>query len=482
MKKALLTALLLVPFFSLAQEEKIYLKVQSPLDPTYTSGCQAYPTIAEHQQMLNEQASQQPTDPNISYGSWEYQYTTTIYENATSCGYRYHFKRSYSRFGTERDPQWTSAESHGTFEQVPNCPPQPRNENDTEYQKHFIMWEHPSRSWLCYSPEKLAEVDSCGDTTDSIDNMLVSNESGVSCMAKEDGSVCPVTSDGSITLNSTGQEVFFYKLDETKESDSCYYPQEKDGNHSDVPDIPDEPGECSDFNGLGLCYENPLNVCNSAGTCPTGCGVLSANGQTGFVCVSKDTDGDGLPDYMDPDIDGDGIKNEDDLDKDGDGKDDPINPNQGGQDLGKIEALLSKIERNTSKQSNAPTAQEIGEEVGKKTAEKLTELRDFSSATYEQSLDQKNQKLQEDTEKFLDNTENNLQKAFQESDYQQSYNALKGVLSPTACTATFSIPLSKQSLDLCDSVSKAKPFLYVIFAIATFIYCIRRISQTARSE
>ena len=43
-----------------------------------------------------------------------------------------------------------------------------------------------------------------------------------------------------------------------------------------------------------------------------------------------DSDGDGIPDNVDPDIDGDGILNEDDTDDDGDGLDDSDEPAHGG--------------------------------------------------------------------------------------------------------------------------------------------------------
>lgn len=501
MKKALLTALLLVPFFSQSSEsDKIYLKVESPREADYINGCPAYPTIEEHLDILNEI---NPSDAQTTYSDYSYVNKVTVFENAYSCKYRYTFRRTWSRVGnTDQNEQFTYAESVGQFTQVPQCPPQRRSENDTEAQDHFIMWEHPTRSWLCYSPKKLAEVDSCGDTTDSIDNMLVSSDRGVSCMAKDDGSVCPVKSDGSITLNSTGQEVFFYKLDETRDSDACYYPQEKDGEQGDIPDIPEQPGQCSDFNGLNLCYENPLNVCNSQGTCPTGCGTLSANGQVGFVCVSKDTDGDGIPDYLDPDIDGDGIRNEDDPDKDGDGIDDAQRPQP---DLIEISNLLGRIEINTRKtsQNTAPSGTggsgsggntddgtgdsgtvigggASGAEIGNQLKDKLTENSDVGRQGDLDEFKGIFDGLLEDIQTLLDDEKVDLTKTISESNVKSSFSQLEQYFRANCASANIAIPNTNASFDVCGTANKVRPYLWIIFAVLTALYCFYRVIDTAR--
>ena len=117
-----------------------------------------------------------------------------------------------------------------------------------------------------------------------------------------------------------------------------------------------------------------------------------------------------------------------------------------------------------------------------KLEEKLVEQADFSGTEYEQSVNAKIEATDTAIDEFLQDDEKDLTNAFDESQFQSSFSSLKSALSPRGCSAQFAIPLTDSTLDLCEPASKAQPFLYVIFAIATFIYCMRRIQSTARSE
>lgn len=175
----------------------------------------------------------------------------------------------------------------------------------------------------CFSPLEIDQKDSCNfDSGYSMLNVSVTASQG--CYSQPDGSVCMYSAN-----EYQGQQVYTLDLE-----GDCYgevWPiLDQNGALGDMPTS----SECTSDSGLLICPEDPNNVCSSTSTldgskspdCQQGCGEI--NGQ--FVCVTKDTDQDGIQDYLDPDIDGDGVKNDDDLDSDGDGLDDPINQNGAG--------------------------------------------------------------------------------------------------------------------------------------------------------
>lgn len=480
MKKALVgAALLLAPFFS---QSSIFENASGSLPSEETRTClkdgrdpQAVLEEVFQESLEQIQANTRPNhlanptevSPN---GRVNYTDTCTVYKTIE---YEIHNSEGQLQGSTKIRKSIT-----GIFTMAPSCEGLGDN---------TVLHTLQSGETRCFTPYSLADADSCSQGTGTEFDFFISDSGAASCIKKSDGSSCPVLPDGSVTSNVTGNTTYFYKSATPPSSSICYESLAAQPPPPDLPNIPDEIGECSDFNGLSMCYENPLNVCDSNGNCPTGCGTLSANGQVGFVCTSQDTDNDGIPDYQDPDIDGDGIRNEDDLDSDGDGQDDPINPNYTGgfnqASLSGIEGLLSQIAQNTSGGSggggtSGPSASQIGEEVG----EKLTEIGDFSTSEYEARIDAKSEQLQVKTDEFLQKDENDLSNAFDESQFANDFTELKSLLAPSSCTANIEIPLTNSNLDLCTAAAKAKPFLWVIFAISTFIYCVRRIQSTARAE
>lgn len=173
---------------------------------------------------------------------------------------------------------------------------------------------------LCFDPVDLAQRDSCPDSTQDGDYLLPSgtNTSTNICRENSDGSMCAYTKQGDI-----------YVADfET----SCYSTVSDEYNDTGLSH-PDPNAGCQDIGqGVTACPEDPLNVCNQTGNvngegyyeCLEGCGRVEFKGQSSFMCLSDDTDADGIGDYADPDIDGDGIPNNQDTDADGDGTDDPV--------------------------------------------------------------------------------------------------------------------------------------------------------------
>jgi hypothetical protein len=171
---------------------------------------------------------------------------------------------------------------------------------------------------FCFGQDDLNMRDSCPDSTqDGAYALPVTtfNNQNVMCQDKADGSSCKYRREGNAFI--TDFENDCYELNGLPRYDDSGLTQ---------PD-PAEP-ECQDIGTAArFCKELEENVCDSNGLCNSGCGsVAIGNSAPIFGCISGDTDGDGLADYLDPDLDGDGIRNEDDLDKDGDGKDDPTLP------------------------------------------------------------------------------------------------------------------------------------------------------------
>lgn len=173
----------------------------------------------------------------------------------------------------------------------------------------------------CYSVKDADLFDSCDISTNDYLSMAPVTHSTV-CTTLPDGSMCQYS---AVDVGG-GHQVYQIDLEA-----SCYEP-EPDAEFLDyindlhpVPDYNYQMGDyrCESDGGLLTCAEIPEDVTDPlTGEAPDGCGTIAGN----YACVSGDTDGDSIPDYLDPDIDGDGIKNEDDLDSNGDGQDDVTRP------------------------------------------------------------------------------------------------------------------------------------------------------------
>lgn len=494
MKKALLTAALLVaPFFSQAN---IYDLAASPVNPTTTRGC-------DTPQSPSQAIAQYNSDNNlpINAGTW-YQdarklvrVVETYFDQSSSfCSIFYEYRSSGgtinsdgTRVQTYNTTQQTSI--GGTQSEVPQCINLGNNPDGTPaYPDHSHLGKDSSGTSYCYNPQDLADVDTC-EINDENGNpeTFISDFGGASCMPKSDGSVCPVKpSEVSEISTSDGTTVYFYKADNSDQTGACYNSQEAVEKPNTFNENMPTSG-CDTIGGIEYCSELSQNVCDGNGNCAAGCGMVTSGGTTNVVCATPDFDGDGVPDYQDPDRDGDGIPNEQDLDNDNDGIDDAVTGYTGttSQSLGRIEGLLSQIAQNSGGGSgggSGASASQIGESVGEEVKEKLTELGDFSTADYENRVNDKITASNEAIDQFLEADESDLTNAFDESEYQSSFSTFKGLLSSSGCTAQFSIPLTGQNLDMCEAASRTQPFLYVIFAVSTFIYCVRRIQQTARAE
>lgn len=190
---------------------------------------------------------------------------------------------------------------------------------------------------VCFDPQQLGDEDTCPVSPHDDDYLLPagSNFAPNVCVQRDDGSRCGYTNSGQ----------GYYQLDNES---NCYAEQGESYEQSELVPAGEE-GNCVPDSGFLVCTETPQNMC-TGDVCYEGCGTVTSNGQTHFVCYSSDTDMDTIPDYADPDIDGDGIANEQDLDADGDGFDDPQYPDNDTPqseeitvniDLSGVESLLS---------------------------------------------------------------------------------------------------------------------------------------------
>lgn len=500
MKKALLgAALLIAPFFSLAN---IFDIAANPIEPSMTQSCEINGDPDAKKSQWNEAVGHPKWVNDYLYHSAAIGISAinTRYPSPGYCEVSYRISyttKEYNTDGTLKNSYTNYSESmngrpiilSGATVQVPQCTNLGTNPDGSfMYPDHTNLGFDSSGQPRCFTSMDLADVDTCDYNSPWIPTG--SSNAQFQCKQKDDGSICRYQ-----MKTANGQSW----LQPALEPDNCFTGIGEPYEEPVPMPTPPTGDNCQSIgNGITACPENPANVCDSNGLCQSGCGTVAFGGEEQFICLSDDTDGDGLGDYADPDIDGDGIRNDEDLDRDGDGFEDPVYPignnSSQSQHQSNVETLLAQIAQNTNGSSGggsnsngqSPTAQEIGEsvgeEVGDEIAEKLTEIGDFSTTNFEQSVDAKVQASNESLNQFLESEDSDLTNAFDQSDFEGSYNNLKSALAPTGCTADISIPFTTSKLDLCTPAAKAQPFLYVIFAIATFIYCVRRIQTTVRKD
>ena len=128
---------------------------------------------------------------------------------------------------TSKTRQYYSS-AEGFWESAPECPPNPTGSEDplnqmgnlSDYYKIGPDLENPgAETSRCYAPKELAELDSC-ESLDGINESHFSRTQGISCVALDDGSQCPVRSSGAI--EGATSTMFFYKFDDAVSPTSCY--------------------------------------------------------------------------------------------------------------------------------------------------------------------------------------------------------------------------------------------------------------------
>jgi hypothetical protein len=368
-------------------------------------------------------------------GSIQYQciYDNTVYYNG-------HIDRQYQTTG--------GASATYTIGVTYKCPPD--NWPNAQYKEKIGEADY------CFDPVDLNFRDSCPDSSSDPNFVLPvggNNTSASICVTQPDGSRCEYDQVGDVYV--------------TDYENSCYtnaYP-EFDPNGYNQAD-PESPNQCQDIgNGVSACIEDPVNVCPN-GNCQTGCGNMSFDGgDPVFVCLSGDTDGDGIGDYVDPDVDGDGIPNEDDLDYDGDGIDDPTYENPSNQPVS----------------VNVDSAA-IGQAVGDKVREALIEQGDFSGTESTNAIQSDIDTLQSDTDTLLNDENFNLTGLIDSTGVESSLDPITANLQKKTCTNNIDIPFTGKQLDICSAADRAEPWLYIIFAFSTVLYVVRRVTDTVKES
>jgi hypothetical protein len=211
----------------------------------------------------------------------------------------------------------------------------------------------------CFDPIQLDNDDTCESSDDFYPSAGLN---GVACVEKNDGSRC------EYHKSPLGD------YHEKQDANFCY--QRVDFQMwaplaSTTPPIDPTLQTPQDVGaGIDAFAENPENVCDTNGNCNTGCGTINSGGVQSFVCLSPDSDLDGIADYVDPDIDGDGIRNSDDLDPDGDGQDNPVYQNA-GSGSGTSNELLESL---------ANASNSIATESGNKLGSLLSEMQEANGS------------------------------------------------------------------------------------------------------
>ena len=503
-------ALLAVPFFSQAN---IFDFADDPKVPSTTLGCD-----------LGDQ------DPNTFKGRWndltgnpkDYgSYSVSGAQGVNSIGtnhinsiqcvvsYQVTFTTTYyNPDGTVKSRSTGSTSSLGgnpmqligSPEEIQNCQNLGNNPDGSfAFPNHTYLGTRSDGSKGCYTPQALADADDCEATdADGLTESYLTQESGTQCIKEDDGSVCPVKFNTSITTNSNGNTYYFYNYDSSNPS-NCYQRNEF-GAKQDNPfeDSPIPPvGECSDIGGYAVCGESPLNACDSNGNCASGCGSVDIGNGQEFMCFSGDIDGDTIPDYADRDKDGDGIPNEDDLDADGDGVEDYANngSNVRTPHQASIESLLGEIANNTSGGvsggsgggsggSGATAAQigaEVGAEVGDELRENLTEVSDVKRQGDINAIQDAINGYTTSRDELLASEEIDLTKLIEKNNTDESLSQLQSYFN-SSCTATnIGIPNTQTTIDVCAAGNKVKPYLWIVFSILTCLYCFYRVVNTARN-
>jgi hypothetical protein len=334
MRRILITLALIAPFFSQAG------LVIDPSSPSFILNGTAdvqYPETTEYTIVdckIGETIEVDTLNPSydVMVSACRNLWAKTITERANWCGTiswtgdleaTYNFAKYGTNCEGEKLEGVSSFYPPSPLEdgQSKGCPP----EGMPEYIYPVYVGE-PSNDNLrgCAKPSELNLLDSCDVSSgNEVLGHAVDPDKPNVCISMPDGSVCEYNAvdAGSSQVYMMDLEGDCYTGTGTPTSDigSPF------GQEFDLPDYNYSMGDfqCMDNGGLLSCAESadfqPDDNSNAK------CGTV--NGQN--YCFDDDTDGDSLPDYLDPDIDGDGIANGDDLDANGDGQDDATRPDSG---------------------------------------------------------------------------------------------------------------------------------------------------------
>ena len=311
----------------------------------------------------------------------------------------------------------------------------------------------------CADPDQINLVDECNASSgNTVLNLQVTDQNA--CYTTSNGSICEYQ---AVDVGG-GNQVYEMNLE-----GDCY--SEPKPDISGNPSLGDEPvSGCVNNGGLVSCPADPDVVCPD-GNCQDGCGYMNDS----FVCYDVDTDSDGLPDYNDPDIDGDGVANDDDLDSDGDGQDDPIDgggssPGGGGSTVNvDMSGVISELQKANTSLDNIESAFDTGH------------------GQTPDDLD-KDGRMTELNNDYQNNLDNFIAKGSDELGYVDKLEftnegKLRSLIPTTDGCQNYVFPvghLGEFDLDICAASEKIRPLLYWFFAMLTVFYVFHRVNSTVR--
>lgn len=408
----------------------------------------------------NDTSSPTITDTYWTYGDGRVHDTYNIKGYFNNCNQKSRLVDGQVEYYMDCYEVTGGASAQGVNAQQKSCPP----ENNTT---HTAMQKYLNQD-TCFDPVELSELDSCPESTNSMEYVIPASGS-----TKENVCVHNQSGDGSVCSYSLSQDGTYYTA--TFENTGCY---DQIGNDIPEPVQPDPTNYCTSLgDGTVMCTENPDAKCDSSGVCQSGCGSYSFAGQTEFVCFDQDTDGDGVPNYSDLDIDGDGIPNSEDEDWDGDGSNDPAYNGDSGSgsggsgttiDLSATNSLLSTANNNLGAIKSGITD----------LKNSLVKDQDFDgiSNEYGSKLDQTTTEL----DNAVDGAQDfDFKDAVTQSSMATSFDSAIAALGNSTCanpeasfgTMTISIPA-------CESADYVRPYFYWLLAFSTAIFCFYRITTT----
>ncbi|WP_133470536.1 hypothetical protein [Paraglaciecola marina] len=381
------------------------------------------------------------TDPDRCYAS---------VDNATVRTSQYNCNSDQTDCGWSQNGSLISLgaiQVQGEYTLIDVCPPNGFSGANATY----VIMANIGTDNYCFDASDINERDSCDDSDYGSDLIPVLSYTSTSvCKKEDDGSYCEY-------VMSTDGESYG-----SVPSGLCYVDSElEEYFNENLPTVDETGDECQDLGfGLPSCVEDPVNVCDSSGTCDEGCGNIETSTGSAFVCLSPDTDNDGLADYLDPDIDGDGIANDDDLDADGDGQDDPTY--SGGSS-----AYASVYVDNSGVESRLDGLTES------------TNLDTLSTST-KSEIDAVGQSLETKVDEALADEKFNLAETLNENNYGDSLDSVISALTPSGCANSILIPNTSAQVDVCGAAEKVQPYLYWIFAVLTTLYAFYRVTGTLK--
>jgi hypothetical protein len=322
---------------------------------------------------------------------------------------------------------------------------------------------------VCYNPFAFDDAlsSTCPNSSTDDDFFIVTSSSfNQGCKANDQDAMCG--------YSNAGGGVFQRDFEMSCYSDIPY--PNLDLTEIEIPQIADN--ACTPIGESLMCADIEENVCFE-GDCMTGCGTVGSGGESVFICLSGDLDTDGVPDYLDPDRDGDGIRNDLDLDNNGDGIDD-VN-----ETTRQAERLAQGIGGSSGGGGGGGGVGMVGGATGtniRELGEGLTEIFTIDP-TIATRLEASQTSLGTALDEAMANENFQLATTVSETGLIAAFSRPIALFQQETC-ANPSIAVANTVIEapICESAAMVRPWLYVVLAVMTVLYCSHTVRQTIRES